>query len=152
MDFRDLTATIIDLAVRGYLRIEVSEEKHLFGLISTENVVFHRISGKSALELAEYERIVLDGIFYDGDLTEAKDLAQRFYKEIPKVRKALYGRLVRNGYFSGDPSVTSAKYVLFGILAAIGVGVTCALLGGMQGAIFPQESRPQRFTVACRTA
>ncbi len=52
MDFRDLTATIIDLAVRGYLRIEVSEEKHLFGLISTENVVFHRTSGKSAAELA----------------------------------------------------------------------------------------------------
>ena len=137
MDFRDLTASIIDLAVRGYLRIEVSEEKHLFGLISTENVVFHRISAKSAADLAEYERIVLNGIFYAGDRTEAKDLAQRFYKEVPKVRKALYGRLVRNGYFSSDPSTTAAKYVLFGVLAAIGVGVAGAILGALQGAIFP---------------
>jgi uncharacterized membrane protein len=137
MDFRDLTASIIDLAVRGYLRIEVSEEKHLFGLISTENVVFHRISTKSAADLAEYERIVLNGIFFAGDQTEAKDLAQRFYKEVPKVRKALYGRLVRNGYFSSDPSTTAAKYVLFGVLAAFGVGVAGAILGALQGAIFP---------------
>ena len=136
MDFRDLTATIVDLAVRGYLRIEVLEEQHLFGLISTKNVVFHR-KNESTEELAEYERIILTGIFYKGDRTEAKDLAQRFYKEIPKVRKALYSRLVLNGYFSGDPSTISSRYVLFGILAAIAVGAAGALLGALQGAVFP---------------
>jgi len=137
MHFRDLTATIVDLAVRGFLRIEVLEEEHLFGLIKTKNVVFHRSGGKSAEELADYERLILNGIFYAGDRTEAKDLAQRFYKQIPKVRKALYGRLVKNGYFSGDPSVTTSKYVLFGILAAVVVAALGALLGMLQGAIFP---------------
>ena len=137
MDFRDLTATIVDLAVRGYLRIEVLEEEHLFGLITSKNVVFHRIGDKSTGKLAEYERLILDGIFYESDRTEAKDLAQRFYKEIPKIKKALHGRLVSNGYFSGDPSVTKTKYVLLGFLAAIVVGGAGALFGILQGAIFP---------------
>ena len=137
MDFRDLTATIVDLAVRGYLRIEIIEEEHLFGLISNENVVFHRMSEKSAEELAKYERILLTGIFDKGDRIEAKDLAQKFYKTIPEIRKALYHRLVRNGYFGGDPSKISMQYVMFGFLAALVVGIGGALLGVFQGLNVP---------------
>ncbi len=137
MDLRDLTATVVDLAVRGHMTIEVSEEEHLFGLIKTKNVVFHRLRDKDDAGLSEYERIVFDGIFYAGDRTEAKDLAQRFYKEVPKVKRALYDRLVRNGYFDGNPARISLRYVAYGFLAGIVVLGTGVALGAMRGAVFP---------------
>ena len=38
---RDITATIVDLAVRGYLVIEEKEKDHMLGLYSNKEYVFH---------------------------------------------------------------------------------------------------------------
>ena len=140
VDLRDLTATIVDLAVRGHLRIEVAEEKHLFGLVSSENVVFHR-NGQDGGELLDYEKLIVDGIFYDGgNRTEAKDLAQRFYKTIPKVKKSLYRRLVDNRYFKRDPRKVIGAYVAYGFGAGILVAGAGLMLAAALGAVFPNAA------------
>jgi hypothetical protein len=41
-DLRDITSTLVDLAVRGFVGIEEVEDKHLFGLVSSNDWVFHR--------------------------------------------------------------------------------------------------------------
>jgi uncharacterized membrane protein len=140
VDFRDLTATLVDLAVQGHLRIEVSEEKHLFGLISNEKIVFHRLHPEGATPLRDYETLVLEGIFYDGsDRMEASDLAQRFYKTIPKVKTALYSELAERGYFTGSPERVRAKYLALGFVAAIAVAGAGALWARLLGGVFPQS-------------
>ena len=134
VDFRDITATIIDLAVRGRLRIEMVKQEHLFGLISSEETVFHRIHGQSDDELLPYEKQILDGIFHDGtDRMEASDLANRFYKTIPKVSGALYARLTELGHFAGNPSQVRTRYVLAGLgsgVVVFGLGTLWATMGG----------------------
>jgi len=134
VDFRDITATIIDLAVRGRLRIEMVEKEHLFGLISSEETVFHRIRGQSDDELLPYETQILNGIFHDGtDRMEVSDLANRFYKTIPKVSGALYARLTELGLFTGDPSQVRTRYVLAGVgtgVVVLGLGALWAAKGG----------------------
>src|SRR5262249_24411101 len=40
-DMRDISASIIDLAVRGYLAIEEKQKDHMLGLWHDKNYVFH---------------------------------------------------------------------------------------------------------------
>ena len=63
-DMRDITATMIDLAVRGFIKIEERKEEKLFGLIKNDEYVLHRLkTGSEEHALAVHERRVLDGIF-----------------------------------------------------------------------------------------
>jgi Predicted membrane protein (DUF2207) C-terminal domain len=140
VDLRDLTATLVDLAIQGHLRIEVVEDNHLFGLISGEKIVFHRLHTEGAMPLRDYERLILDGIFYDGrERTEARDLAQRFYKTIPKVQAALYETLTDKGYFHGSPERVRTRYVVLGFVAALAVVGAGALWARLLGGVFPQS-------------
>ena len=50
---RDITATLVDLAVKGYLTIEQKDESHLLGLIAQQGIYFspqaaaHRMERRS---------------------------------------------------------------------------------------------------------
>jgi hypothetical protein len=63
-DMRDITATLVDLAVRGYLVIEERTEKKLLGLKTETDYVFHL--EKPAAEWADllpHERKLLQALF-----------------------------------------------------------------------------------------
>jgi len=63
-DLRDVTATLVDLAVRGYLRFEERDDRKLFGLIGKREYVLHRLDPPTgAVALAPHEQQVLDGVF-----------------------------------------------------------------------------------------
>jgi uncharacterized membrane protein YgcG len=141
VDMRDMTATIVDLAVRGYLRIEVVEEKHLFGLISSEAVVFHRTDPETRGELIDYEHRILNGIFHDGsDTMKAEDLAQKFYKKIPGIKKSLHARLVKEKYFKAEPAKVIGRYVAFGFIAGFVVAGLGFLIATATGAVMPNAA------------
>ena len=59
----DVTATIVDLAVRGYLTIEELHE----GTVCGKHDWTLTRSDKDADELLPYEQLLLDGLFRDGD-------------------------------------------------------------------------------------
>ena len=67
---RDITATIVDLAVRGYIVIEEKEKEHMLGLYSNKEYVFHL---KKQLPewtgLKPHELSLLAGIFANGAAT-----------------------------------------------------------------------------------
>lgn len=59
VDMRDITATIVDLAVHGYVKIEEKEENVLFGLIKHQEYVFHRLDPKpDARALERHEQLM----------------------------------------------------------------------------------------------
>ncbi|HEU0297956.1 MAG TPA: DUF2207 domain-containing protein, partial [Longimicrobium sp.] len=63
-EMHDITATLVDLAVRGYVGIEERESKHLLGLITSREYVFHlRKPREEWGALAEHERLFLDAFF-----------------------------------------------------------------------------------------
>ena len=56
----DITSTLVDLAVRGYLLIEEREERKLLGLVSDDEYVFHFLKPTSEWSaLAPHERAFL---------------------------------------------------------------------------------------------
>jgi uncharacterized membrane protein len=105
-DMRDVTATVVDLAVRGYLKIEERDESALLGLIKRRDYVFHRLdpSGAGATSLQRHEQQVLDGIFA-GASSEVKlsDLENEFYRYLPGIKDRVFERLVDRGLYRSRP-------------------------------------------------
>ncbi|HLL81880.1 MAG TPA: DUF2207 domain-containing protein [Longimicrobium sp.] len=63
-EMRDITATLVDMAVRGYIGIEERTEKTMMGLFtSTDFVFYRRRSRKKWSELAEHEQLYLTALF-----------------------------------------------------------------------------------------
>jgi len=124
VDLRDITAGLVDLAVRGYLTIETVKTEHFMGLTHRQETMFHR-TDKPANDLASHEQILLEGVFEKGNNVAASDLREEFYRYIPKIRDALYERLTQRGYFAAKPSSVRHRTIALGVL----LGGIAAFLG-----------------------
>ncbi len=134
-DIRDITATLVDLAVRGYLRIEESTDEKLFGLISSKEYVFHLTRDSAQWqELRHHERRLLEGIFKDGQQrVEDSELKNRFYRDIPAIKEAIFQHLVDQGHYRRRPDHVRARWVGLGVVCAIGLGFLGAALNQRNG-------------------
>lgn len=69
---RDITAALVDLAVRGYVGIEERTEEKLMGLFSTTEFIFHRRRPREDWNaLAKHEQLYLQGLFQHATPAEA---------------------------------------------------------------------------------
>jgi len=131
-DTLDVSATIVDLAVRGYLRItEIEKKQWLFG---KSDYQLERLKPSDG-ELLEYERTLLDGLFEDGDTVQMSDLKNEFYTTLSTVKTQLYDQVVKaDGFFAGNPETTrTINFVAGGLLTGAGAGAIF-LLGQYAGA------------------
>jgi uncharacterized protein (TIGR04222 family) len=120
----DVTATIVDLAVRGHLVIEEIPKEGWFGKPDW------RLTRQptSSEDLLEYERYLLEGLFEDGDEVLLSDLKKKFAERLQKVKRALYTDLVRRKWFLRSPEKVRAMWVGIGVAALLlGIGATIAL-------------------------
>jgi uncharacterized protein (TIGR04222 family) len=125
-DMRDITATLVDLAVRGHIRIEEREENQLFGLIKTRDYVFHRTTpNQQERGLLPHEQRVLDGIFgSSATRVRLSDLEDEFYTSLPGIRTAIYDGLKgRNLYRSRPDRVKSRWLAIAAVLVIVIVGL-----------------------------
>jgi uncharacterized membrane protein len=121
----DVSASIVDLAVRGYLRIEELERTGVLSRRPDYRLVRLREPGS---ELRDYERVLLEGLFRDGAEVELSDLKYEFASRLKEVQSALYDDVVARGWFRKRPDHDRTKAALTGVLvAAAGVGLTFLL-------------------------
>lgn len=134
-DMRDITATIVDLAVRGHLRIEEQEESKLFGLVKDQEFVFHRTEPKEGAQpLQGYESAVLEGIFRDGARkTKLSNLQNEFYKYLGGIKSGIMDRLVRQGYYARRPDHVRGRWVGSGIALGLIIAIGGAALASKTG-------------------
>ena len=126
-DLRDITATLVDLAVRGYLKIVEHEEPKLLGLIGGGRTYeFHLLSPPAGAQpLAPHEAKVYKGVF-DGRGTSVKldQLDAEFYAELPGIRNAIFDRLLEQGFYHARPDHVQRRWmigaVVTGLLVAFG--------------------------------
>jgi uncharacterized membrane protein YgcG len=130
-DLRDVSATLIDLAVRGLVRIEQPAHKDL-------KVV--RLDGPRD-GLAPYEKTLLKGLF-----TTKKGVAgpgvltgSRFGKSVTKTRTQLYDAVVQAGWFARSPEISGFAFVgaAFVITCVAGFGTIIAATFGWGLAMIP---------------
>jgi len=142
VDMRDVTASIVDLAVRGYMVIEEQQKDHLLGLTHSKQYLFHLKKSRAEwAALKPHEQELLEGFFSagnSGDTVSLDDLHNRFYQTIPGIQSQIFASLLGKGYYTHRPDTVRAAYLLFGIVAGfflIGGGVWVSRHMGM--AILP---------------
>lgn len=141
-DMRDITASIVDLAVHGYLEIEERQSGHMMGLYTSQDFAF-ALKKKPAewIEAKPHELLLLAGLFDNGarDYVELSELQNRFYKNLPGIRQALFRSLVKRGYYAHRPDQVRAVFIGGALVAAallIGMGQYLAQRLGMQALPF----------------
>lgn len=115
-DNRDITATIIDLAIRGYLKI--IESTKVRKLRKDLKVYSLRLEKTDFSQLNSFETKVLKGIFAKQEKGEEIDLATLKYKLMStatELRKDVKKHLVSAGYLRKTPLSTTLRF--FGLLA-----------------------------------
>jgi len=141
-DMRDITATLVDLAVRGNLRIEERQSPKLFGLFGGgAEYTFRRLNGPG--DLLSHENRVFTGIFAGhGDEVELSDLKDEFYTKISPIRDAIYDQLKERGHYRSRPD--KVKQTWTGI--ALGLGLLIGVGGSFLSSFF--ELTPVPFIIA----
>ncbi len=123
VDMRDITASIVDLAVRGFLVIEQQTKDHLLGLTHSKEYLFHLKKNRPEWSnLKPHEQQLLDGLFTSGnagDTVSLADLQNRFYQNIPGIKNQIFASLVGKGYYNKRPDSVRSEYIMFGIVAGI---------------------------------
>ncbi len=124
-DTKDLTATIVQLAVRGYLRIEEVESHGLFG--GGRDWTLVRLRAPDAA-LVPYERVLLEGLFASGESVKLSELKGTFHHVLHTAEHDLYKASVESGWFPADPERVRWKWGgIAGALVLIGAGAAAGL-------------------------
>jgi uncharacterized membrane protein YgcG len=112
---QDISATIVDLARRGYLTI-IEEEQRKF--IRIKKFAFQRLTHDMS-GLLPYERRIMEGLFSKGDRVSESDLQNRFYTHIDAILKhGVSDEVMSRGLFTREPGPLRRLYVSAGILIA----------------------------------
>jgi len=127
---RDITSTIVDLAVRGYIKIE--EKVDTFLVFHHKDYLFHLLKPREqwSTDLTPHERVMLENIFVSGNETRLSDLKNRFYAVIPIVRQDIMSALKSKGIYALDPESANGYSIAAGIAIAILV-VAVQVMGWM---------------------
>lgn len=115
----DVTATLLDLAVRGHLRItELPHGEH--GLLDWSLTR----TGVADDDLLDYEQGILEVIAPTGGRTLVSQLPATLAPVIADVQSSLYDEVVRRGWFETSPDSTRNTWRTRGIVAT---GIALAL-------------------------
>jgi len=119
---RDITATIVDLAVRGYIVIEEQDKSGMMGLVHNKDYIFHLKKGPREWPgLKAHELALLAGIFLNGGQTDValSSLQNVFYRNLPGIKNNIFDELMERGYFQHRPDYVRNGYVGGGIAAGV---------------------------------
>lgn len=113
---RDISATIVWLAVNGYIKIE---EKIIGGRIwNSADYYLSKIKGPYK-DLNPFETELMERIFSGaGQGIHVSDMKNKFYKNLKPLNDILYKALVVKGYFRGSPKKTRGLYAIIGAIIA----------------------------------
>ena len=126
LDPRDITSSIVGLAVKGYIKIE--ETKKEGWIFDKKDYYLKKVKDPDA-DLSPFEMELMKSLipgYLPGILVS--DLKNKFYTNLDVLKKILYGELVRKGYFVGNPEKVRKSYGVIGILIMVFGGFALALL------------------------
>ncbi len=129
-DMKDITATIIDLARRGYIMI-LEPTKNDFHLIK-RNDYTHDSS------LQPFERELLEGLFKNGELIKVKD--SEIIDTVSRVKMKLYAAVVDEKLFEKSPEKVRTIYMVIAGVALFTGNLWLAIIAFFFGRAMPRKT------------
>jgi uncharacterized protein (TIGR04222 family) len=118
----DVTATIVDLASRGFLRI--SEVPSGGGSAQDWTLT----KARDAEGLKDYEQTIFDGLFAGREEVRLSELKTHFHTTLREAEKQLVEDTVTQGWFRKRPDQVRATWLVRGVLLTLaGAGLTAGL-------------------------
>jgi hypothetical protein len=112
----DITATVLDLAVRGQLRIEEKESK---GFLFLNHRDYELVRLESSEPLRPFETTLLAALFGDGERVKISSLKDRFYHHVPALKRALYDVVGDGRWFASSPEGVRGGWRVAGVGALL---------------------------------
>ncbi len=116
-DMRDISATVVDLAVRGYIKI-IKRDAFFF----QKKFSFQLLKDfRTDQSLSAFEKTMLNGLFAApsvGSTVALDDLENNFYLKLPAIRSGIYESLMRRGFYGRNPEKTVSFYMTIAIVLA----------------------------------
>ena len=125
VDTKEVIATIVDLARRGYLEItDVKGE----GVFAKPTTIFTR--KKSFDDLGGFERVVADSLFdtLHPDQVTTSDLRNKFHTHVQTIVGQIYEEVVKAGLFFKNPTRVRSRWLGYGFLVAVVLGIITAIM------------------------
>lgn len=123
VDNRDITATIIDLAIRKYLKIIETEKKNVLGRQSKSFSL--QLINRDWSALNDWERRIMTGLFGGSGSQEAVELEAlkaKLFSVATSVKNSVEKSLTDRGYFKANPvryaGVSFGAIIIIAIFAA----------------------------------
>lgn len=124
VDVKEVVATIVDLARRGYL--EISDEKEGAWIFKKTKTTFTR--KKAFTDLAPYETKVADALFGSKEQVDTDDLKNKFYAHVTPICDAIYEAVTARKLFAKNPKSVRSRWLGVGVVVVIGgVGLSVLL-------------------------
>ena len=119
-DPKDVTATIVDLAVRGHITITELPQAKDWELTR---------KGAPVSELMPYEKTILDGMFIGLNKMRLSELKVFFRPALTKAESEIYGDALSRGLFTSNPRLARMGWAFAGF-AVLGAGVASTVMLG----------------------
>ncbi len=124
---RDITCVLVDMAVRGYVKIVETEHKGF--LSSSKDYEFHLLKDSTQWnDLTDYERAMMSQVFAGGSVTLLSNLRNHFYTALPMIKSEIMGALKSKGMYTLDPESANG-YLGLGVLMVALPYVALQVLG-----------------------
>ncbi len=125
-DTVDVSATVIDLAVRGFLVIEEVEGN---GIFKRTDWRLTQLVPREGEYLRPYEQALLNGLFSRGNPVLLSELKNHFAKTLTSVKDQMYDEVLQRGWFRKSPERQRGAWQMLGFLVS-GAGVASLFFGG----------------------
>jgi hypothetical protein len=127
-DTVDVSATVVDLAVRGYLTIEGVESD---GEPGDTNWRLTKLVPPERAEAAllPYEQTLLAGIFADSNPVLLSHLKNKFHTTLSNVQSQMYSEVTRLGWFRKSPEEARQRWAGLAVLFVVAAFVSVIVLG-----------------------
>lgn len=132
----DATATIVDLAARGYLTIGEVDSKNVVGRLIGQKDWQIEKTEKQPSDLVAYESALYQGLFARGSPVRLSELKNHFYVSLHEAQGKLYQEGADQKWFAARPDRARLTWFLTGLGVLVLGGLGAAGIGWFFGAGF----------------
>lgn len=128
VDMKDISATIVDLARRGYLIID-ERKKGDYYLVKKKNI---------DNSLLKYEKSIITEFF--GSKKEIRIKDQELSAEVAQIKNEMYEQVVEDKLFDKNPQTTRTKYYVLAGIALFTSNFFLAIVAFLFGRAMPRKT------------